>query len=333
MSVVKPEVDEMQSDSLYKGKGRIGVRIKFDKLSSFLPFVLAVIVLIFLWFYAPNFFNPRNFVNILTQTTTLALMAMGLTFVLITGGMDLSIPSVMAVSAIVGADLIKHGMPPLLGAFSMVGMATLLGAVNGLSVAQFKMIPFIVTLAMMQIATGASTWITNSVSIALPAKFYNSVLIRIGIFPIPIFVVILLVIFITLVTSKSIYGRWLYSLGVNEKASQIANIPTKWVKFSAYVASGFMAGLTSILLSARLGSSGAPMGDSNVVLDVMSAAVIGGVSIYGGVGSPVGAALGALFIVILNNSLNLLRVEFFPALIIKGCLIIAFVAFDSIRKR
>ncbi len=239
----------------------------------------------------------------------------------------------MAVSAIVGAYLIKLGLSPLLGAFAMVGMATFLGAVNGLSVAQFKMIPFIVTLAMMQIATGASTWITNSVSLALPASFYNTVLTKIGIFPTPIFVVLFIVIIITLITSKSIYGRWLYSLGVNEKASQIVNIPTKWVKFSAYVVSGFMAGLTSVLLSARLGSAGAPMGDSNVVMDVMGAAVIGGVSIYGGVGSPMGAAFGALFITILNNSLNLLRVEFFPALIIKGCLIIAFVAFDSLRKR
>jgi ribose/xylose/arabinose/galactoside ABC-type transport system permease subunit len=333
MSVAKTDVEEFQRDSLKTKMDQVGLHIKSDMLISFLPLVLAIFVLIFLWFYAPNFFNPRNLVNILTQTTTLALMAIGISFVLITGGMDLSIPSVMAVSAIVGAYLIKLGLSPLFGAFAMVGMATFLGAVNGLSVAQFKMIPFIVTLAMMQIATGASTWITNSVSLALPASFYNTVLTKIGIFPAPIFVVIFIVIIITLITSRSIYGRWLYSLGVNEKASQIVNIPTKWVKFSAYVVSGFMAGLTSVLLSARLGSAGAPMGDSNVVMDVMGAAVIGGVSIYGGVGSPMGAAFGALFITILNNSLNLLRVEFFPALIIKGCLIIAFVAFDSLRKR
>jgi ribose/xylose/arabinose/galactoside ABC-type transport system permease subunit len=333
MSVANPDVEELQKDGQKIEKDRVGFRIKFDTFITYFPLILAVFLLIFMWFFAPNFFNPRNFVNILTQTTTLALMAIGLTFVLITGGMDLSIPSVMAVSAIVGAYSIKQGVPPLLGAFIMVGMATLLGAVNGLSVAQFKMIPFIVTLAMMQIATGASTWITNSVSIAVPASFYNTILTKIGIFPVPIFAVIFIVIIISLLISRSIFGRWLYSLGVNEKASLIANIPTKWVKFSAYVISGLMAGLTSVLLSARLGSAGAPMGDSNVVLDVMSAAVIGGVSIYGGIGSPVGAVFGALFITVLNNSLNLLRVEFFPALVIKGCLIIAFVAFDSLRKR
>jgi ribose/xylose/arabinose/galactoside ABC-type transport system permease subunit len=308
-------------------------KLRSDQFAIMIPVVMTLIALLVLWIFAPIFFEPRNLINVLVQASTLGLMAIGLTFVLIIGGMDLSIPSVMALSAILGAVAMKSGASPLVGGIVMLITGMLLGAINGASVAYLRMIPFVVTLAMMQVATGASTWITKSVSIEIKKAFYSMVLTKIGIFPLPIFILLICLALTYLIARRSIFGRWLYALGVNEKAARVSYVPTTMVKFGAFVISGFFAGVTAIVLSARLGSAGAPMGASEVVLDVMSAAVVGGVSIYGGVGSPVGAVFGAIFMTILNNSLNLAQVEFFPSLIIKGVIIIAFVAVDGFRKR
>jgi ribose transport system permease protein len=135
------------------------------------------------------------------------------------------------------------------------------------------------------------------------------------------------------VVRRTLFGRWLYAVGVNVRAARTSGVPTSRVIFLTYVVSGAFAGLTAIILSARLGSASANMGNDGVVLDIVSSAVVGGVSIYGGIGSPLGAVLGAIFITVISNSMNMMQVSFFTGLMIKGIVIIAFVAFDSLRKR
>jgi ribose transport system permease protein len=215
----------------------------------------------------------------------------------------------------------------------MVGAGLSIGLINGVAVAKLKMIPFVVTLAMMTIVSGTSVWMTNSLSISqLPAGFLDLFSAR-PLFRIPITVVIVavLALVITMLMRSSIAGRWAYAVGINEKAARVARVPIGRVVMASYIFGGLMAGLTAILLTARLGSASANMGNDGMVLDIVSACVVGGISIYGGAGRIAGALFGALLITVLSNAMNLIGVSFYLSLVIKGAVIIAFVAADSRR--
>jgi ribose transport system permease protein len=293
-----------------------------------------IIALLILAVTAPNFFTSRNIVNIFLQASTLGLMAIGMTFVMISGGIDLSIPSIMALSAILGAIHMRDGGSIAVSCLIMMIVGSVLGAVNGFAVAYLKMIPFVVTLAMMTVVTGTSIWITNSVSIPVTNEvFYDLILDRTLGIPRPILITAFVTLIAMVFIRRHIFGRWLYAVGVNMRAARVSGIPTARVIFGTYVISGFLAGLTGVVLSARLGSASANIGVDSVVLDIVSSAVVGGVSIYGGIGGPLGAVLGAIFITVISNSMNMLQVSFFTSLIVKGDLIIAFVAFDSLSRR
>ncbi|MBI9105284.1 MAG: ABC transporter permease [Spirochaetales bacterium] len=316
-----------KTDSIIK---KYGEKRRYRKIVTV---VVVILIIAVIYIFVPRFFNPRNLKNILVQSSTLGLMAIGMTLVYLTGGMDLSIPSVMALSGIIGAILMQSGVNPVIAAIITILAGGAVGAINGLSVSALKMIPFVVTLAMMQVMSGVSTWITNSVSVVVPLSYINIVLFKIAGLPLPVYIFIVITAISTFLCKSTLSGRWLYAVGINMNSAKVCKIPADRIVFFTYVFSGSLAGVTGILLTARLGAAGPLMGSSNVILDVMSAAVVGGVSIYGGVGSPLGAALGAVIITVLNNVLNLLRVDFFPAQVIKGVLIIVFVALDSFRRK
>jgi ribose transport system permease protein len=296
--------------------------------------VVLLLILALLALFVPNFFTPRNISNVFVQAAPLALMAIGMTVVLITGGIDLSIPAVMSLSAILGAMVLRDVGSIPVACLVMLAVGTGLGAINGISIAYLKMIPFVVTLAMMTIATGAAVAITNSVSVPITDEaFYDLILDRTLGVQHPVLITALVTLIALIVMRRHVFGRWLYAVGINSRAARVSGIPTAHVVFSAYVVSGFLAGLTAIVLSARLGSASANMGTDAIVLDVVSSAVVGGVSIYGGVGGPLGAVLGAVFITIISNSMNMMQVSFFTSLIVKGVVIVGFVAIDSLRRR
>jgi len=299
-----------------------------------LPVILLLILLGLLAAFAPKFFTSRNIINIFVQSSTLGLMTMGMTLVMISGGIDLSIPAVMALSAIVGAMHLRDTNSILTACLLMLFVGSALGAINGLAVAYLKMIPFVVTLAMMTIAAGTSIWITNSVSVPITNDIYIESVrdTTLGI-PRSVLVTAIVMIIMTVLLRRHLFGRWLYAVGVNIRAARISGVPTARVIFGTYVFSGFLAGLTATVLAARLGSASANTGNDGIVLDIVSSAVVGGVSIYGGVGGPLGAVFGAVFITIISNSMNLMQLSFFTGLIIKGIVIIGFVALESLRKR
>ena len=317
-----------------QSRSRVRQWLNVGRLVSNLSIIILVVVLLLLALFVPNFATSRNIVNIFVQASTLGLMAIGVSNVLITGGMDLSIPSNMALSAILGAMVMRDTGNLVGGALVMVLAGTLIGCFNGFAVARLKMIPFVVTLATMTVLSGTAVWITNSTSVAITSEeFYGTLLDRTLTIPRPIIILAIVALIATVVIRKSLYGRWLYAIGVNVKAARVSGVPTERVIFSAYVVSGFFAGLTAVLLSARLGSASANMGNDGVVLDVISSAVVGGVSIYGGVGGPLGAVLGAIFITAISNSMNAMQISYFTSLIIKGIVIITFVALDTLRRR
>jgi ribose transport system permease protein len=217
----------------------------------------------------------------------------------------------------------------------VVGMA--MGAINGFAVGYLKMIPFVVTLAMQFICLGAATWLTESVGIPIDYNlnkfFVDMTQKRFDYVPLDILYAVVFVVIAYLVMRRSYLGRWLYAAGTNLKTARISGIPTQKVVMAAYIVSGLTAGIGAIITAARLLSASALIAGENAVLDIISSAVVGGVSIYGGSGSPVGAALGAVLIGLISNSMNMLRVSYDLTLMIKGVFILAFIYIYSLRKK
>jgi len=299
--------------------------------------IIAILILaatlLLLGVYAPNFFRYNNILNVLLQASLLGILAIGMAVVMIVGGIDLSLPANMAMSAIAGALYMKATGDWVGAPFIMAATGSLIGLVNGLAVAKLKMIPFVVTLAMMTVVSGTSVWVTNSLSISqLPQAFLDLFgarpFLRI---PIAVMIVAVLGTVVTVLMQSSIAGRWAYAVGIDEKASRVARIPIARVVLASYVFAGLIAGVTAILLTARLGAASANMGNDGMVLDIVSACVVGGISIYGGSGRISGALFGALLITVLSNAMNLIGVSFYLSLVIKGVVIIAFVAADRQR--
>jgi ribose/xylose/arabinose/galactoside ABC-type transport system permease subunit len=298
-------------------------------------FVLAITAVLVgvLLAYAPNFFSIRNLLNVLIQGSSLGVMAIGLTFVMIVGGIDLSIPATMAFAAVLGAFVM-----PVWGIIA--GVATMLvsglavGAFNGVAVARFEMTPFVVTLASMTVIGGATVWMTNSQSLSdFPDQFFDLFLSAPAGVPVAVFILAVIAAIATLILSSTAYGRSLYAVGLNAKAARLARAPVEWILLSTYAISGLLAGVAAVMLTARLGSASANLGSDGVVLDIVTACVVGGVSIYGGAGLATGAVLGALFVTLISNSLNQLGVSYFMNLVVKGIAIILFIWIDRISGR
>jgi len=330
----------MKAKALFSGEANApaasitAIRPGTSQAFRFIPIGLLLIILVALSVLVPYFLSLNNFVSILMQSSALGLMAVGLTAVLITGGIDLSIPSLMSFSAVLGAMYMKSGGNPVVASLLMLAVATLGGSVNGLAVAYLKMIPFVVTLSTMAVFGGASIWITNAVSVTgIPRGFITTVMQDIWIFPVPVVAFVIVTIVVQLFLARSLYGRWLYAVGTNNRAARVSGIPAQRVLFGSYVFSGFIAGLAAIVTTAWLGTAGGTIGSEGVVLDVVSSAVLGGVSIYGGAGTALGAFVGTILIKLISNSLNFLQASYYMTLVVKGIVIVAFVSIDSLFRR
>ena len=325
---------------------------------GFFPYAILLIIAVVLAIKTPHFGTFRNLTNVLEQSSTLAILAIGMTLVLVVGGIDLSSPAIMALSAVLGVIFLRAtsgtvvpatqqligpasiSSPVLRAALAAVimivaGMAA--GAINGFAVSYLKMVPFVVTLAMQFICLGIATWLTESVGIQINYNL-NSIFVdmtqkRIDYVPIDISYAVIIVGIAYVIMHRSFLGRWLYAVGTNAKTAQISGIPTQKVIMSAYVVSGLTAGIAAIITSGRLLSASALIAGENAVLDIISSTVVGGVSIYGGSGSPVGAALGAILIGLISNSMNMQRVSYDLTLMIKGLFILAFIAVYSLRRK
>ncbi|MFQ6067003.1 MAG: ABC transporter permease [bacterium] len=307
--------------------------IKSEQIIRYIPLILFAVVIAVLGFLNPLFLTSRNIINILRQASALGLMAIGISAVLIGGGIDLSIPSLMALGGILGAIYMREGGNPILGGFIMIAVCTFGGMINGYAVAYLKMISFVVTLSMMYIAMGASVWLTREVSISgIPPSFIDTVMGNIWIIPVPVIFLLLVTAMVTFLMRKSLYGRWLYAVGSDPEVARSLGVPKDRIIFGTYVFSGFFAGLAAIITTARLVSASSRMGAEGVVLNVVASAVVGGVSIYGGVGNPLGAVVGAVLITLIGNIMTLMRVTYYMTLIVKGCVVVAFIALHSLYR-
>ncbi|MHC2297952.1 ABC transporter permease [Rhizobium mongolense] len=312
-------------------------RVGLPSFSAVILVALALLIaalLLTMYVQAPSFFRVNNLINVLVQSSIVGILAIGLTFVLIGGGIDLSMPATLALSGILGALSMQYTQNAWVGPIVMLASGAVIGSFNGMAVAFMRMAPFVVTLATMTVVGGAAVWVTGSQSISdYPLDFEDFFLFPILGLPLSVWLFLASAIIAYAVMERTVFGRFVRAVGFNPVAASLARVPVQRVLCLTYTISGTLAAMTGILLVARLGSASASLASDSLLLDIISACVIGRVSIYGGVGSPLQAALGAIVVTVISNSLNQLGVSYFASLVIKGGIIVLFVYLDKLVRR
>jgi ribose/xylose/arabinose/galactoside ABC-type transport system permease subunit len=296
---------------------------------------LAILVAVFALF-APHFFTTDNLLNVSLQASITAIIAAGMTFVILTAGIDLSVGSVVALSGIVATATLKLGLPPAVAlpaaVLGAVAFGAASGGIAGLLVARFSVAPFIVTLSLMTIWRGVAFVVTEGRPVwDLPPSFALLGSARpLGIpFPTLVMAAVFLAAHTTLTTTR--FGRHVVAVGGNPEAARLAGIRTRGVVASVYVLCGSLAAGSGVLLASRM-NSGQPNAGLMYELDVIAAVVVGGTSLSGGRGSIAGTFLGAMLIAVLRNGLNLLDVNSYVQQVVVGAVILLAVLFDQAKR-
>ncbi|QIN79559.1 ABC transporter permease [Rubrobacter marinus] len=293
-----------------------------------------IVVFVFLSFASPVFLTTDNLFNIGTQTAVVAVIAIGMTLVIITAGIDLSVGSVAALSGVLGVTLmVNAGLPPIVGIAGGILVGATCGLVNGLLVSFAGLNPFIATLGMLTVARGLVFITTGAVAVfGAPESFRLLGQGRIGPIPIPIIVILVVAVLGYVVLSRTKLGRYAYAMGSNPEAARLSGIPIKRYLTSVYVISGALAGLGGMIAASRV-NSGQPNYGVGLELDVIAAAVIGGASLFGGQGTILGTLIGAFLIALIRNGAVLLNVDIFYQSVIIGVVIWIAVFWDQYRRR
>ncbi len=282
----------------------------------------------------PQFLTISNLTIIVTQVSINALLAFGVTFVIITGGIDLSLGSIVAVSGVTSAMLAHPDSYPVLIPIIMGLLAGLLmGAFNGFIITKSKIAPFIVTLGTMTIGRGLALILSDGRPVSNLSDSFN----YLGsgtVLGIPVLILIFILVFAlcSIILSKTILGRYIYAIGGNEQAARASGINIDRVKLSVYSISGLLAGLAGILLASRI-TTGQPNAGAGFELDAIAAVVIGGTSTAGGRGTMTGTLIGVLLIGVINNGLDLLNVTSYYQQVVMGIIIIGAVVLDSLNQK
>jgi ribose transport system permease protein len=297
--------------------------------------VLVVLLVVFgaLTLASDDFLTGNNLANLARQVAIFGILAIGQLMVILTGGIDLSVGSILGLAGAVTAQLLVAGMPIVPALLLGVVVGTVLGLINGLLVTRFKLPPFIATLGMLGIARGVVLVITDANTIqGLPEGFQT--IANGSTLGIPNLLILFVVItaIASFVLKRTVFGRYVYAVGSNPEAARLAGVPVALVTTTVYAIAGLLAAVGGVLLTSRLGA-GVPTAGTGFELQAIAACVIGGASLSGARGSAIGAACGALLIGVLNNGGNLLAVNSFYLQIAIGLLILVAVAFDQMNSR
>lgn len=295
--------------------------------------IATIVYVIFVTCINPAFLSTGNIFNVLRTTGFTLITVVGMSFVLITGGLDLSVGSVLALGGVITGMMCKAGVPVLFAIIAGVLVGGIIGGINGLIIVKAGIPPLIVTLGMQYAARGLVSVLTQGVPIyPLPEGLMKVEQTRI--FNIPMVVLVALLIAVTghIILSKAPFGRAIYALGGNEEAAKISGINTRKTKFLVYVITSTLAALAGVFMAARLGSAEAAAG-SGYELTVICGAIIGGISTFGGMGTIIGASIGALFMEILTNSLTLMRVSVYWQNLVVGVILVLAVLLDQYKRQ
>jgi len=307
-----------------------------------LPFLIVIAIIIFA-ILSGNFLTVRNLVNVARQSTYLVIVTMGQMLALLTGGFDLSVGTILALSSVVGAmamSAMNAAFPDSVALVIFVGLIAgffaglSVGVINGIGVSVFNVNPFMMTLGMASVGFGVALYLTGGVPVyGMPEAFSD--IFGFGRFigiPTPVLITAGLIIIMYFLVNWTKIGRYFYSVGGNIKASSLSGIHTKYILFLAYIFCSSLATISGLLLTARLETGEANIGVA-MPLESIAACVIGGVSLRGGVGRVENVVLGALFIGLIQNGMNLARIESYLQTVVIGILLIFAVASDQFRQR
>jgi len=308
------------------GKRKLNLNDYLIKMKSLIGLIGLIIVFSIL---SPRFLDYYNLTNVLRQTSLNAIMAVGMTFVILTGGIDLSVGSILAFSSAVTAGMIKSGSPFILALLLGLIIGILMGFFNGIVIIKWNIPPFIATFAMLTIGRGLTLVYTNGQPITGLGNIFGYIGNGyIGPIPVPIILTIIIFILAYYILKNNRLGRYVYATGGNIQAAKLAGINTNNIILLVYSLSGLLAAISGLIITSRLNSA-APTAGQGAELDAIAAVVLGGTSLSGGEGGIIGTLIGALIIGILNNGLNLLNVSPFYQLIAKGAVILFAIALDK----
>jgi ribose transport system permease protein len=305
--------------------------------------ILLLLMIIFFSLQESRFYGTANIFNVSRQATYLMIVTLGQALVLISGGFDLSVGALIAVTSVVSARWMSNfyaanpeseAVAVLVGVAAGLGVGLVVGLINGIGVSRFKVSPFIMTLGMASIGSGFALYYTGGTPVSgMPSLFTKEIGTGrwFGI-PVPVFFAVGAILLMYFLINWTKLGRYLYAIGGNTKAAFLSGINVPMYLMGVYVISSLLAALTGVLLTARV-SSGEPNLGGGFPLQSITAAVVGGVSLRGGEGRILGAVLGALFITILTNGMNLIRIESYIQEIAVGVVLIVAVIVDRLRDR
>lgn len=301
-----------------------------QKLGPLLGLLLIIIIISFM---SPSFLTATNIFNVLRQVSISALIAFGMTFVILTGGIDLSVGSTLALTGAISAGLLAGGMDPFLAMLIGLLLGAVLGAVNGFIIAKGKVAPFIATLATMTIYRGLTLVYTDGKPVSGLGDSLTFQMFGKGYFlgiPVPVITMLIAFLVLYFILRKTTFGRRVYAIGGNEEASRLSGINVDRITIAVYSLTGMLAALSALILTSRLNSA-QPTAGQSYELDAIAAVVLGGTSSTGGRGWIFGTLVGALIIGVLNNGLNLIGVSSFFQQVVKGVVILIAVLID--RKK
>lgn len=297
-------------------------------------YLVLLVLIIFFSIASKAFLNPNNLFNVARQISTLGIAAVGMTFALLLGGIDLSIGSQITLANIITAWLmVNAGASPVVSILAALLVSTAVGFLNGWVIANIHMPPLIVTLSTMTILEGLAYIISGGVPIfGFPESFAFIGQGYVGPIPVPVIIMVIVLLTGAFILNMTYFGRYFYAVGGNEEASKLSGINVKMVHCMAYTLSGFIAGLAGIVMLSRT-NSGQPVAGKGFEFDVLTAVVLGGVSVSGGFGKISNVVAGVIILGVLNNGMVLMNASSYIQMVVKGSVLLLAVGFDCLQKR
>lgn len=310
-------------------------KIDFGKmLAEYAIIVIFIVLFVVMSIFAPNFFTGNNMVNILRQVSISGICAVGMTFVMLTGGIDLSVGAILGVSGVLTAMMMLKGVPSLLASIIALALGVVIGGITGAIIHYIEIPPMIATLGTMTSLRGVAYLITGGTPVFGFDESYSKIgQGHVGVIPIPVIILAIVYAIGIFVLSKTKFSRYVYGIGGNQEVARLSGIKVARVKIAVYAISGFCSALAGLVMLGRV-NSGQPRAGESYEMDVITAVVLGGVSLNGGVGNLSHVIFGVLIIGVLTNGMTMMAVDDYWQRVVKGLILLLAVSFDHyIQKK
>ena len=310
-------------------------KIDFGKmLAEYAIIVIFIVLFVVMSIFAPNFFTGNNMVNILRQVSISGICAVGMTFVMLTGGIDLSVGAILGVSGVLTAMMMLKGIPSLLASIIALALGVVIGGITGAIIHYIEIPPMIATLGTMTSLRGVAYLITGGTPVFGFDESYSKIgQGHVGVIPIPVIILAIVYVIGIFVLSKTKFSRYVYGIGGNQEVARLSGIKVARVKIAVYAISGFCSALAGLVMLGRV-NSGQPRAGESYEMDVITAVVLGGVSLNCGVGNLSHVIFGVLIIGVLTNGMTMMAVDDYWQRVVKGLILLLAVSFDHyIQKK